>query len=74
MRGNWDWDIIPEGRVEWIGFSGGGFSGGGFGGGSRHLSWLRDQCNARDNPNGMNNSEARLPINTCMPFVEFRIA
>ena len=25
MRGNWDWDIIPEGRVEWIGFSGGGF-------------------------------------------------
>ncbi len=21
MRGDWDWDIIPEGRVEWIGFS-----------------------------------------------------
>jgi len=21
MRGNWDWDIIPEGRAEWIGFS-----------------------------------------------------
>jgi hypothetical protein len=21
MRGNCDWDIIPEGRVEWIGFS-----------------------------------------------------
>ena len=21
MMGNWDWDVIPEGRVEWIGFS-----------------------------------------------------
>jgi hypothetical protein len=21
MRGNWDWDIVPESIVEWIGFS-----------------------------------------------------
>jgi hypothetical protein len=21
MRGDWDWDIIPDGRVEWIAFS-----------------------------------------------------